>query len=496
MEHEEVASAAARGATWLSAERWVNQAIAALVFVALGRLLAPAAFGLVAAANVVVLLVRMVVDAGLGRVLVQLPSLDDEDVDTAFWTSMVLGAGLAVVTAAASPLVARLFGEPHLQGVVLALSPVFVLAALDSTQSALVDRALRFRVQAIRRTAATATSAGVALGLAATGGGVWALVAQTLVYEALLVALLWTLTDWRPSLRWSRQRATGLLSLGAGLTGIRFTLYLTTNVDNLLIGVVLGPAALGLYAVAYRVFFVLYEMTGLSVARVSVPVFARCQPDAGRLQRAFLDATELGLLATLPLYIALGVLGDRMVPLLFGAKWHAAGTTTQMLALAGVAYVPTLLLQNVVTTANRVGAELRWSVLSTGLLLAAFGASVRFGVAWVALSLGLTATVLLPVRLRWVVRQRLLPADTAGRFYAQLLRLAGPAAVMAGGMGVARWQLHAEPHATVVVLCGLVGSVAYATAVRAFAPRSWRLAMAAVRHVTGRPAPAIAPEVA
>lgn len=206
---EAVSRAAVRGIAWLGLDRVLNQALAFGIFVFLGRLLEPRQFGIVAAANVLILFLKVLVNAGIPRALVQTASLEDEDADTAFWTSIIVSAALTIGTVLAAPLVARLFAEPQLTDVIRVLSLVFVLAAFESTQAALVDRAMAFRIQAIRRVYATVASSAIAVAFALGGAGVWALVAQILSYELVLVVLLWSMTTWRPGLRFSALDSVG-----------------------------------------------------------------------------------------------------------------------------------------------------------------------------------------------------------------------------------------------------------------------------------------------
>ena len=277
-----IGRAAARGAAWTGLVTTGSNAIAFGVFVVLGRLLAPAQFGLIGAAMVVVLLLRILVDAGFSKLLVQRTEITPTLVDTAFWTAIALGAFLTVVMIAAAPLFALLFSEPRLTNVLRVLSVILLFVALDSTQSALADRDMQFRVQAIRRLTAALVSAAVAVGLALAGAGVWALVGQQVVLEGVTVVLLWALLPWRPSLRFASRYLGELVRFGRRYLGIRVLDYLQVSSDNFLIGVALGAVALGYYVVAYRVLVVLNEVIILTIDRVALTTFSGCGPTANR----------------------------------------------------------------------------------------------------------------------------------------------------------------------------------------------------------------------
>lgn len=469
---------AVRGVAWLGVERAVNQLVALGVFILLGRLLDPVAFGLIAAANVVILLLRVVVNAGFARALVQREELEPEHADTAFWTSMALGGGLAVITFATAPEIAGLFSEPELAGVTRALSVVLVLAALDSTQSALVDRAMAFRVQAIRRLAATAVGSVVAVALALAGAGVWALVGQILTFEVVLVILLWSLTPWRPGLRVSRTHFGELFAFGTRYMGVRLLLYLNQNVDNFLIGWILGPVALGFYVIGYRVLIVFNELIAMTISQVGLPAFSRLQNDRARLHDAFLGAIGLAATAGWPLFAGLALLADQVIPFVFGAKWRSSAPIMEALALAGLVQVVSFLTQNLVIAVGRVRNEFRWNLFSTLVQIGGFALTAHWGVMAVAISLTVTTAVLWPIRVWRVSRW----SGLSLRRYALALR--GPAlatVLMVLAVAVVRRVLPPMPLALALLVEVLAGVVAYGVAVPFVAPDAFRRAVTSVR---------------
>lgn len=83
---------ASRGALWFALQSWVVRLTTLAVFTVLGRLLAPADFGLVALANVFVMVLSVLVQRGVGSALVQLPDLTRRHLNTAFFSSA--GGGL------------------------------------------------------------------------------------------------------------------------------------------------------------------------------------------------------------------------------------------------------------------------------------------------------------------------------------------------------------------------------------------------------------------
>jgi len=453
-----VSRAALRGAAWMGFASWTNQAVALSTFIVLGRLLSPDDFGLVAAASVVLWLLRVLVDQGFSQVLVQRSELTPLHVDTAFWTALGTGVGLALLTAGTAPLVADLYSLPQLTDVLRALSIVFVFAALDSTQSALLSRRMSFRTQAVRRLGASLTSGAVAISLAVSGAGVWALVSQTLVYEGLLVALLWSLVSWRPQRRFSRRCFRELFGFGFRLTLIRLLTNIGAYGDNLLIGVFVGAVALGYYVVGFRVVVVVNTLISLALMQVVLSAFSRLQHDRGLLNAAFYRSTRLATGISLPVYAGLALVAHPLTVLVFGEKWAPSAPVMQALTLAGFIQGQLIFSTQYVIALGRVGNELRWTAGLIGAELLAFAVAVQFGIVEVALSLAL---VLL---LAWPVRLHLLGVWGGIRlrdYFRPFPRLLAAVALMAAAVLGSGRLLAGAGEATTLLAQVAVGAIAY-----------------------------------
>jgi PST family polysaccharide transporter len=396
---EEVAGSAIRAVVWNGLQLWGYNIVGLGVFVALGRLLSPRDFGLAASAMVVIWFLRIIVDAGFSRLLVQRPDFDRIFADTAFWTAGLLGLAFAVVTFAAAPLCALLFGQPGLTPLVRALSVIFIFVGIDSTPTALLQRELKWRALATRRLSATAVSAPVAIGLALSGAGAWALVGQQLVLEGLTMLLLWFLMSWRPRFQFSRSAFRELFQFGSRYSILRIFTYLGTNVDNLLIGVFLGPVALGYYVVAYRIFTVLNELCVTTIQNVALPAFSRLQGDRRSLNEAFYRASASAALLSVPAYAGLAVVSAQLVPAVFGHKWHTSVPVLELLTLAGVAQAQLAFTSSYVVAIGLIRREVPWTIGLTMTELIGFAAAVHFGIVAVAAALAIVLVVAWPVRL-------------------------------------------------------------------------------------------------
>jgi O-antigen/teichoic acid export membrane protein len=435
---DQLGKAGIRATAWIGLQSVTVNFASLIVFTVLGRILGPKDFGLVAAASVVVLFLRILVDGGISRKLIQIDTLRPEMVDTAFWAAVASGAALTLLTVAAAPLIADLFGQPRLTNVVRALSVILLLASFDRTQSALLDRRLAFRTQAIRSALAALCSSILAILAAIAGWGVWALVLQSVSYEVVTIACLWILSGWRPHFTFALKDLGELLSFGGRYMGFGITQYLILNADNFLIGVFLGPIALGYYVVSYRVLIVGNEALVMTVNRVGLATFSRLQTDQPQLERAIYGVASLSAAVALPIYAGLALLAPELIHLLFGPHWAASTPVMQVLCVAGAAQAITAFTHPLIIALGRVRDELRWNLGASGLLVLGFAASVHFGILAVAWSLAVGMTLLVPLRIRFI---RPWTGTSLSSYFARSLGPAAATIVMIGGLLLLRQGL-------------------------------------------------------
>ncbi len=474
----EVSRAMGRGIAWTGAQMIGSNLFSLAAFVVLGRILSPRDFGLLASATVVVLFLRVLVDAGFSRLIVQRKELTTEHVDTAFWTAIFIGLLFTIALAAAAPLVADVFGQPRLTNIVRALSVIFIFVSFDGTQSALLERRMEFRSQSIRRLVAGLISAIVAIALAYAGAGVWALVAQQLVLEGTTVLVLWTLAPWRPRWRFSRSAFRELASFGTRYSASLVLLYLGSNMDNFLIALVLGPVALGYYVIAYRVYIVATEVLVSTVNRVALTTFSRLRHDTTALNSAFVNATTITAFITLPCFTVLGLLAHPMLTTVFGNKWIPSVPVLQILTVAGVIEGQIGFSGNYAVALGHMTNHLIWLTCLVAAELIGFGVTVHFGIVAVAASLSGVMLIAWPIRLVQVSRWRGLDLRTCLTNFG---RLAAASAAMLGvmwGLG----DLVPLPLAAVVAIQLVAGVLCYLALARLLAPTQVAQVRSALFH--------------
>lgn len=477
------------GTLWSFAQNSAARLISFAVFAVLGRLLSPEAFGVVALAQASIDVLLLFVGQGIAAFLVHKEALEDEHIDTAFWTtvgtSVALAAGLTLV----APFVATFTDAPEVTPIIRWLAWTMPLHGLSQVHVALLTRGFEFRLMAVRTMLAAIVGGVAGVAAAFAGWGTNALVAQIVISQVTSTAALWWASGWRPSLRWSRSHALEQLRYSGGVTGAGILRVLSTRLDSFLIAGVLGTGPLGVYAVARRILQLCSNLLSKSGDAVAASAFARQQHDLEALGRSARGAVSFSIFAAAPSFVGLAVLADVVVPLLLGHQWDDAVPVLRVLCGAGIVMAAGYVLSAAARAVGRpiilTYAQLAVLILYLGLLYLLF----PLGLPGVAAAFTLAIAVVLPFQL-WLL-QRMSGVSTAG-----WLRVMAPILAVSLVMGGAMWgarallapSLASIPAARAIEagVAALVGVSVFALLARALLPEQIAQVRSVIAAVRGR----------
>ncbi len=403
-----LATRASSGVAWLTAQTWVAKAGGFATLMLLTRLLEPSDFGLIAVAMTVLSLVWLIADLGFGTYLTQVADLTPRLVGTAFWYCVGSGIALAAAVALAAPLVEAAFGIAGVAAVMVAVSPAVALVGASAVPIALLRRRLRFRVLAVQAVVAALVAQAVAVVLALTGFGVWALVAQVLVTQALILVASWISARWRPQRVFSARELRTMLRFGSSVVAINLVAAARLSAENAIVTQVLGAAALGRLSIAQRLVTTTQEVAGAAIAPVSTVVFAQVRDDPARLRRGYDRALSLAYVVAAPALTFILVSAPVLVPFLFGPAWTSAAGLASALAVAAIFTITATVDHGLFLGSGRPGRWLAYALAIDALTLAVTAVLAPRGI--LAVAVGFTAVAALATAVRAVLVSRLLSA--------------------------------------------------------------------------------------
>lgn len=456
------------GAAWNISGKVVQLSISLVSLGVIARLVGPEAWGVFALGWLVVGLFDIVVSGAPMDTLVQRKQVSAGHFNATL--IMSVGIALLVVTAvwySAASVSGWLDGGEVLAAILPMRAAVLPIQALAVGPTAQLLRASRFKALASAELVASVTSNLVGMGMAFAGAGIWSLVGVELTRAAVLGGAVFILTRWRPGLRVRRTDFSDLLAFNASTWAAWSLGYLNSQLPRLLIAAALGAHAVGVFALAQRLYDQVTNILMVPAYQVVQAGISRAQEDvdsARRLTEGTLRVT--GVLAC-PLFLGLAALAPLLVPTVFGLAWMEAIPIVQILMLLGLQSSMSMVQSAVV----RGMGKPHWDMLSAMVVVAVttglLTVSLPFGLAAAALAVVLSNFCIWPLDALFVRKLTRLPlasqAATVGR--------AGLAAMV---MAVCVWTLAPTllplTAPVALVMLTVIGAVLYWAMLRLLMP--------------------------
>lgn len=420
-----------------------GQGVALLSTVVLARLLTPSDFGLISM-GILAFYIAMVFTDAQAQGLVQ-SALDPRvAANTAFLLVLLIGSALCGAIVLASPLLAGFFGQQDLPPVLAVLAIGYMAGIIGRVPVALLEKSMDYRRRAIPQVVAPLAQAVVSVGLAVASHGalaVWALAWGQVAYWVSWSVSGWAAANWRPSLQFDRQVARELLAFTRDMAGLAGLGLLVRNIDNVIVGKFLGPAELGLYAMAYRVSHLPRDVLSASVARALFPAFVRLQDDPSTLHEVHRFGLKIEAALSFPMIALLIVIAPDFIPLVLGEKWQATVVPLQVLAVSGLARSLITVDQTLITAIGHRKRAYPGAIVVLVLVTLLLYPAVQIGIVAVAAAVSVALLV-------GLVISQVLAARAAGLTLAKYVApLWGPAIAAVTSAAAASWIFHSLPGA-------------------------------------------------
>lgn len=314
-----------RGVLWSGVEAVTSGAFSLVSVFLVARLVGPSEMGIGAGAASVHVLLWVGVSALFADAMVQRATLSDDDASSAFWASALVGVAAAGMQFVAGWPLHAVLGDPRLPAMALMLAiPLPLVGAAGAVQGKLT-RARDYRLLAFRAITGQGVGTLVGIGVAALGGGAWAVVGQQATTSAVGAIALLLAARWRPRLVCRWQPVRDLLRLGIPLTASTLVLHGRYRVFALLIGGTAGPTALGVVHMAFRLVDTIRELASTAMWRLMLPSMAEHQHDLPGLLRVVDRELRLIGMTLFPLCAAMVLSIAPLTRLLLGPAWVLSG---------------------------------------------------------------------------------------------------------------------------------------------------------------------------
>lgn len=323
-----------KGVFWIAVAKYSGIVIQLLISAILARKIAPAAFGTVAIAMVVLHFLNILADIGLGPAVVQYKQLTIQHLNSLFTLTIYLGVALTVALYLLSGVIAEYYENVTLQHICQWMSLVIFFQSLNVVPNSLLRKDKRFRTIAIRTLLFQVLSGSLAVWGALHGWGIYAL----LVSPILTSVGMFCVNYYDYPLRFVSKMSNEAIDLVASFSFFQFAFsfcnYFSRNLDKLIIGKFFSMTQLGYYDKSYHLMMLPVQNIAYVIDPVLHPVLSTLQTDKHELAFKNQKLAVIVSILSFPIGLILFFCGGELINLVYGNQWDAAVPVFRILALS------------------------------------------------------------------------------------------------------------------------------------------------------------------
>ena len=329
-----VAKKSIHGFKWIAGMKFVGQLFNWAITIFVIRLLEPSDYGVFAIALVVMAFLTMLGEFGIGNGLIQKKNFNSELMKKIFGFVLIVNGFFSALLFFGAAGISAIYGYDELQSVLQILSITFLLMSF----SVIPDAKLRFEMQFKQLSITelvTAMAGGVAtLLFALNDQGVLSLVYGNLLRLVLLTVSLQVMRPslYVPDFKFSDMGGVG--KFGSVLVVNRVLLFIYNKSDILILGKLLAPSVVGIYAVAKDLASNPMAKIAASINIVGFSAFTKYDNNKDELKRHYLKATSHLALVAFPVFIGIASVAPEIVAVFLGEKWLSVIVCLQLISIS------------------------------------------------------------------------------------------------------------------------------------------------------------------
>ena len=376
---------------WRFAERIGAQGFRFLVELVLARQLMPDDYGLIALVTVLITILNVFVDSGLGNALIQKKDADDLDFSSVFWFNIGWCLILYALLYFFSPAFASFYGRAELTKILRLLGLQVIISGVKNVQQAYVSRSLQFKRFFLSTLGGTFVSAVIGIWMAYHGYGVWALVTQQLVNTLVDTLILWVTVRWQPGLIFSFQRLKTLFSFGWKLLASALIITTYNEIRQLIIGKKYSSSDLAFYNRGDKLPQLFVNNVNTAIDSVLLPIMSKEQDDRIRVKLMTRRSIQISTYLMAPLMMGLAFVGEPIVRLVLSEKWLPSVPFMRVFCITYMFYPIHTANLNAIKALGRSDLFLKLEIMKVIVAFAALFATMNISVEAMAYSLLFTS---------------------------------------------------------------------------------------------------------
>lgn len=362
---------------WVATVRLLSQVTTFATTVFVLRFLSQEQYGLASLAFVFMGMLDTFIDFGFGAALIQKEDLTERERSSVFWILVCIATAFVAISNVVAMFAAWFFNQPEVEELIQILAFTFLVSPIQIVCRSRLSRTLNLRLLSQCDLLGLIIRAGVTVSLAASGIGVWCLIAGFMAEKIIIAAVLIITQRWLPEWHMDLKSIRPLIRFGIKITGDRIVYFLMYRMDSIIVAKFLGAQALGLYSYAQQFVSAVLQIIMTTGVSVAYPLFSRYQ-NSDKLLPTLYRAERIVALISLPALAGISFVSQDLVLATVGEDWQKSSHYIQALAIAGLFQMGAALMPQLINAINRTGLNLLINIVSMIIYAAMLTVSIGF----------------------------------------------------------------------------------------------------------------------
>ena len=331
---------ASSGAKWNAVSMLGNLILSMAQISLLTNYLLPEDFGVVALLLVFISILTVFVSVGFSDVLIVKSEATDVQLSTMFWLNIIMGMCVYLILFLVSPLVKNFIDHSDVEIIFQVMGLSILIGSLCVQFRTLMRRNLLFKELAIIDLIAHFCSFVIVIILLRNGYGIWALIISSICTQMVALFFLYYyafIYKWLPGFIFKIKEVKELIKFGSNRIAASLLGDVYSRVDQLTIGALLGPTALGIYSIAFNFSMQPFLKINPILTQMSFPLFSIIKNDKEKLLSGYRKGLRILMFINSPVLLGMFAVAPLFVPIFLGPGWEDVVLIFQILCLYGLA---------------------------------------------------------------------------------------------------------------------------------------------------------------
>ena len=313
------------GVKWTAISKTYSSIIFVLQIAILTRFLSKDDFGIMGIAVLFNTFCNIFVNMGMSAAAMHEKELTNEKFSSFYWFNLFSGAAFTLLLSLFAPVVANLYNNQILVGIISLTSLLIFINSISSLQRTVQQKKMNFRFMSVVDIIGTTLILATNIFLAINGYGVYSLVWSHLIGSIFIALAYLGIAFFKEKnilFHFKMSDVKDALSIGVFQVGSSTLDFLSREMDSIIISSFMSLEVFGVYNLFKNITRRIYLVINPIIINVLTPVFAIIQDDKEKVSANYTKAVNYLGVINFPIFAMIAVSSYSFISILYGTSYQ------------------------------------------------------------------------------------------------------------------------------------------------------------------------------